>query len=127
MSNSNDFRDRRATQRTNMWNVVAKVSTDRWHWISVIIPNISAGGLMFATDKHFDLGDRLWFELEIDPVLPSIEQFNFKVQCEIKNKREMEGGINGYGVIFCDISNANCAQLKDLIDRTVLVYGNCEK
>ena len=121
MMQYNSFQDRRTSQRTNMWNVVAKASEDRKSWFSVIIPNVSAGGLMFSTDKPYDIGDRLWFDLDIDPILPGIEKYQLLVQCEIKNKREIYDTINGYGTIFCALQNSDATQLNELIDRTMLV------
>jgi len=127
MNETVNVNNRRLSQRTNMWNVIAKASEDKKQWISVVIPNISVGGVSFATDKDYEIGDRLWFDLDIDPILPSIQKFKLVVQCEIKNARELDGGIINYGTIYCDISNINNARLAELIDRTILIYGNYEK
>jgi len=127
MNQSLNFENRRQNQRTNMWNVVAKAGEEKKLWFSVVIPNISVGGLSFITDKPFKVGDRLWFDLDVDPVLPSIDKFKLLIQCEIKNARELDGAIMSYGAIFCDISNATSARLSELIDRTALVYGSYER
>jgi hypothetical protein len=109
--------------RTDKWDVAAKISMDKNAWNAAVIPNISADGLLFYTDRYCEEGDVLWLELNIDPKLPNIEKFKLAAHCKVVAERDSKDGLNAYSAVFYGLSAANYIRLDELVEQTVLTYS----
>jgi hypothetical protein len=119
-----DHNQKRAYIRTDIWDVSAKISMDRKNWDTATVPNISADGLLFNTDRVCHIGEILWLELEIDPHMPSIEKFMIAVHCKVVSDRGNADGTHSYSGVFNDLSTGNRIRLDELITMTVHKYGS---
>jgi hypothetical protein len=111
--------------RTDYWSVIAQISKedDTEQWVDVQVPNIAAGGLLFLTDIAFELGDVLWFDLQIDPIMPGISgKIHMRVKGEIKGDRGMDKGLRSLSVAFTEISKSDRIRLDELVRMTNFKY-----
>lgn len=111
--------------RTDSWSVVAKVSKedppDRW--VEVKVPNIAAGGLLFTSSAAYETGAVLWFDLQIDPIMPGITgKIKMKAKGEIRGNRGEKDGMCSYFVVFSEIRKNDRIRLDELIQRTSVKY-----
>ena len=88
--------ERRNYQRGDHFHIIAKLSHDRNRWKKVSINNLSSGGLQLRTEEKFNVGDKIWFDLEIQGFF---SEFETQVEGEIRNIISQEDQ-NVYGVIF---------------------------
>ncbi|MCL2580483.1 MAG: PilZ domain-containing protein [Oscillospiraceae bacterium] len=119
-----NYQVQRAYVRTDNWAISAKAASEKnaEKWSVVKVTEISAGGLLFHTDTPYNIGDHLWFQLHINPMIPRIFEFEMLVRGEIKNRREHQNNIQNYGVQFTMISDGDRMKLDELIMRTVSIY-----
>ena len=89
--------DRRVFRRSESFHCEARVSKDKAEWRRVDVRDLSGEGLRFRSGEQFDVGELLWFELNVTGFLTSLD---FSVRGEIRHKRE-----NTYGVSFKDLSH----------------------
>ena len=118
-----DRQIRREYIRTDSWRVEAKVSEDMKTWFNVEVPDISAGGLMFNTDKLYNVGDILWLEVYINPKMLHIGDINIKSKAVVKSVREVRGGHNAVGVEFRELPKNTQIHLDEVINWTISRYG----
>jgi len=107
--------------RTAVWSVGARISKDSdvKQWFDVRVIDIAANGLLFLTDIMWNVGDMLWFELFIDPIMPGIyEKIQMKVKARIVGDRGIQDSMSAYGVEFAEISEADKIRLDELIRLT---------
>ena len=114
--------------RTSSWNIVAKISDDNTEWIDVQVPNISASGLLFLTNKPYRKGDVVWFSLDIAPIVVG-PNFHIKmtIKAAVKGNREEQDGMSCFAVKFTDISVGDQIRLDELVQKTVATYGLSEE
>ena len=93
--------NRRAYKRDPDFCSDAKVSLDGDIWHSAEVYDISAGGLKFLTNVLFDIGEDLWFDLEVPEFLAQREEI--KVKGTICRQSDEDGKFL-YGVAFSQIS-----------------------
>ena len=93
--------NRRAYKRDPDFCSDAKVSLDGEIWHDAQVYDISAGGLKFLTNVMFDIGEDLWFDLEIPEFLSHREEI--KVKGTICRQANEEGKFL-YGVAFTKIT-----------------------
>jgi len=96
-----DRTNRRAYKRDPDFCSDAKVSLDGDIWHDAQVFDISAGGLKFLTNVLFDIGEEIWFDLEIPEFLSKREEIKVKGSvC----RQDNEDGKFLYGVAFSHIS-----------------------
>ena len=93
--------NRRAYKRDLDFCSDAKVSLDGETWHDAQVFDISAGGLKFLTNILFDIGEDLWFDLEIPEFLSKHQEIKLKgTICRQTNEDDKFM----YGVAFSDIT-----------------------
>ncbi|MCL2109331.1 MAG: PilZ domain-containing protein [Oscillospiraceae bacterium] len=110
--------NRRAYKRDPNFCTEAKVSLDGEIWHSAQIFDISASGLKFLTNVLFDIGEDLWFDLEIPEFLHRHEEI--KIKGTICRQENEDGGKFVYGVAFSQISH----DLKIQIDENIMLRSS---
>ena len=106
-----DVRNRRTYQRSEGFHCEARVSRDKAQWKEVTICDLSGDGLRFQSDEQFDVGDVLWFDLNVTGFLTGLE---FVAKGVIRHKDK-----NNFGTSFEDL-NPN---LKIHIDEAMRNFG----
>jgi len=87
------------------------------------VQDIAAGGLLFLTDEPFEVGEELWLELDIDPMIPGIYgRIHMEAKGEIRGDRGIRDGRYAYSVEFTEITNENRTRLDELIRLTNFRY-----
>jgi hypothetical protein len=109
--------------RTDNFSVDAKISANKKEWFRVQVPNIAAGGLLFITDRQYQLGDLLYFDLRIDPRITIIIPISFNIRGEIKHDRGVEAGKHTYAVTFTEITPNDQIRLDELVRLANVKYG----
>jgi len=106
--------------RTCSWSVTASVNKDgAQHCIDAPVLDIAAGGLLFLTDRSYEKGDILRFDLKIDPMSPAIpRKITMRVKGEITSDRGMKYGRHAYSVKFTEISTSDRIRIDELIHMT---------
>ena len=87
--------ERRAYRRSEGFQCKARVSRDRAEWHRAVVCDLSCEGLKFQTDEQFDIGDVLWFELNVTGFLTSLD---FIAKGVIRHKDK-----NAFGASFKDL------------------------
>jgi Tfp pilus assembly protein PilZ len=105
--------NRRAYKRDINFCNDAKVSLDGNIWHDAMVFDISAGGVKFITNIIFDIGDDLWFELEVPDFLSKHEMI---VKGKIRRQENDEMGKFVYGVSFEEMTDA----MKVSIDENIM-------
>jgi hypothetical protein len=110
--------------RTSYWSIVAKISDDEQKDVPVTVPNISASGLLFQTEKEYKEGDHVQFELDIDPliVMPSLHLI-IKSSVHIVSDRGVKDNVHTYAAKFKDISHSDRIQLDEMVRMSIAKYG----
>jgi len=106
-----DSNERRHYQRSDHFNIVAKMSRDGRRWKKVFIHNISSGGFQFSTDDKFEPDDEMWFDLSVQGFF---SEFQIKCKGRVQNVKIQEGRFI-YGVNFMHLS----PDIKILIDENI--------
>ena len=107
--------------RTDSWSVIATARRDgdAEHWFDVRIPNIAAGGMLFLAEGQYDVGEELWFDMQIDPMTPGITtKIPMKVKGEIKSYRGEKDGLHSFSVEFTEILKSDRIRLDELVRKT---------
>jgi len=107
--------------RTDNWSITAKAgkTDDPDSWFDVRVPNIAAGGALFTTDVVFDIGEKVWLSMEIDPMAPGfVMKIPMKVEAVVRGDRGTKDGLNSYSVEFTMISNNDRIRLDEIIMKT---------
>jgi len=107
--------------RVGNWSVNAKICTNEGfgQWADVQVLNIAAGGLLFLTDLTFEKGDKIRFDLLIDPLTPGVPmKIPMKVVGEIRDDRGTKSGMRSYSIEFTEISNNDRIRLDELVRHT---------
>lgn len=119
-----DYQVQRAYVRTDNWAISAKVSRSETAgvWSVVKVIEISAGGLLFETDTPYKKDDLLWFDLQIDSMMPGVQELEVKVKSQIKTVREPRGDIRAFGVAFLEMPETTRIQLDELVLLTISKY-----
>jgi c-di-GMP-binding flagellar brake protein YcgR len=105
--------NRRAYKRDINFCNDAKVSLDGVIWHDALVFDISAGGVKFITNILFDIGDDLWFELEVPEFLDKQEVV---VKGKIRRQENDEQDKFVYGVSFEEMTDA----MKINIDESIM-------
>ena len=118
----------RINPRTNNWKISAKISEATKEWFEVKVPDISAGGLMFRTERTYQDGDALHFDLLVDPVMHDIygkiKEMHIKAKAVIVSHRNSKNNTNSFGVKFTEMAAGDRVRLDELIRLTIMKYGN---
>ena len=111
--------------RTSSWNIKAKASDDNLQWFDIQVPNISASGLLFMTDREYECGNEVWIKLTISPIVvgPDFE-VKMSVQAAVKGNREDTDGLHCYSAKFTKIEQSDQIRLDELVRITVATYGS---
>ena len=111
--------------RTGNWHITAQSSSDDKEWTDITVPNISANGLLFLSDKPYTPGDTVQLKLVIDPLLvtPSLT-YQITASAIVKSIRGEQDGMQLIAVQFKKISQSDQIQLDELVRMTVSKYGN---
>ncbi|MCL2693834.1 MAG: PilZ domain-containing protein [Oscillospiraceae bacterium] len=109
--NSND---RRVYKRDGNFTSDAKVSLDGVVWHDASVFDISAGGLKFVTNIIFDVGEDLWFNLELHETFLSSD--STKLKGTIRRHEDDQDGKFVYGVSFKDL----CKKIQIGIDENIM-------
>lgn len=116
--------NKRRSVRTDNFTVLAKISTDIKNWTDVAVSDISVGGLSFSSDRVFEVGDTIWLDLLIKPmVLISRTPRRIKTQGEVLLSRSAREGKPSYAVKFVNMTSANEMELDTLIQKVIEKYG----
>ena len=116
-----DSTNRRAYKRDSCDRSNVRVSMDGNIWHEATVFDISAGGLKIVTNIIFDIGEDLWFNLDIPEFLSKRQM---KIQGTIKRQEEDdEEGMFVYGVSFKDLSEA----IRIGIDENILLRERMKK
>jgi len=111
--------------RTSNWNIHAKISADKKQWFDVQVPNISANGLLFLTDRSYEKDDTVWFDLKIAPMAIGPDfKVNINVKAIVQSDRGTQDNMRIFSVKFTEISDSDTIQLDELVRLTVSKYGN---
>ena len=110
--------------RTNNFTVSAKISENGGVWHEVKVPNIAAGGLLILTERDYEPGDTLWFDLKIDPRIAIIVPISIKLKGIIKVDRGIHDDKRMYAVIFSEISDSDQIRLDELVRMAIQKYGD---
>jgi c-di-GMP-binding flagellar brake protein YcgR len=102
----------RTYQRGVHLHIDARFSEDGTAWQDAQICDISSGGMQVQIDKHYNKGDRLWFDLIIHHFF---SQFELKVRGVIRQELLHEGR-HLYGVQFLNLT----PEMRIRIDECVL-------
>jgi hypothetical protein len=110
--------------RTSYWNIEATISDDESKDVPVKVPNISASGLLFQTEKEYKEGDHVSFKLDIDPliVMPSLHLI-IDAKVHIVSDRGVQDNLHTYAAKFKDISHSNRIQLDEMVRMSIAKYG----
>jgi hypothetical protein len=115
----------RAYVRANTWSVTAKVNEDKeaGEWADALVLDLAAGGLLFLTHSSYEPGNKLWFDMQIDPMAPGIGgKIPMIVRGEIRGDRGMRNGMHAFSVAFTEISQSDRIRLDELVRMTVNKY-----
>ncbi|MCL2539467.1 MAG: PilZ domain-containing protein [Oscillospiraceae bacterium] len=113
--------------RTNNWNVRASISEDSEEWFDVQVPDISAGGLQFVTERKYEPSDKLRIKLYIDPLMSgSTNPFLVDAALIIRRLRAAPSGRNSYSSEFTEMSNEDKVRLDILINWTMENFGRSD-
>ena len=110
--------------RTNNWHVEAKISEDSRQWFDVRVSDISAGGLLFYTDRLFKKGDSVWLDIYIHPIMVGGDICLKNVKAVISGVRGTQNNLNAFAVKFTDISSDCKIHLDELVRQTVALYSD---
>jgi c-di-GMP-binding flagellar brake protein YcgR len=98
----NKDNDRRAYKRDKCHRSIVKVSMDGNRWDDAEVFDISAGGLKIVTNIMFDIGEDLWFDLDMHEFLTDRK---IKINGTIRRQEtDDQEGKFVYGVSFKDLS-----------------------
>lgn len=106
-----DFTERRMYKRCTNTICRTGMSPEGTHWVTVDLQDISAGGLNFQSDSVYEVGQKLFFDLQ---VYYAFSEFNLRFEGEIIYHRKEESG-NHYGVKFVNVDNYYQIQLDEII------------
>ena len=115
----------RAYVRTDNWSINAAISKTETSkkWEEVEVTEMSAGGLTFNSSTQFSVGDTIWFDLHINPMIAGMPyEFDAKVKGKIKSDRGQVGGSHEYGVEFQEIPYSTRVRLDELVRLTISKY-----
>ncbi|MCL2637808.1 MAG: PilZ domain-containing protein [Oscillospiraceae bacterium] len=99
-----DSTNRRAYRRDICHRSRVKVSMDGSRWDEAEVFDISAGGLKIVTNIMFDIGENLWFNLDMPEFLTDRQ---IRIEGTIRRQEtDDEEGMFVYGVSFKDLSEA---------------------
>jgi c-di-GMP-binding flagellar brake protein YcgR len=116
-----DTTNRRAYKRDTCHRSRIKVSMDGNRWDEAEVFDISAGGLKIVTNIMFDIGEDLWFNLDMPEFLSKRQ---IKIEGTIRrHEADDEEGKFVYGVSFKDLSE----DLRIGIDENVLFRERMRK
>ena len=104
-------KERRTYQRSEDFQCEARVSRDKTQWRNAVVCDLSGEGLRFQTDEQFDIGDVLWFDLNVTGFLTNLK---FIAKGVIRHKDK-----NTLGASFEDLNH----DLKIHIDEAVRNFG----
>jgi c-di-GMP-binding flagellar brake protein YcgR len=113
--------NRRAYKRDNCHRSDIRISLDGYIWHEAVVFDISAGGLKIVTNIVFDIGEDLWFNLDMPEFLSKSQM---KIKGTIRRQEEDdEEGMFVYGVSFRDLSEA----VRIGIDENILLRERIRK
>jgi len=115
-----DDNDKRLYQRGEHFHSAAKVSRDNRVWKSVEINDLSSGGMSVIAKEKYNVGEKLFFDLEIQGFFSQ-----FEIECEgiIKNERHTHDN-QIYGVVFTGLSPDKKILIDENIKKDRPVGGN---
>ncbi|MCL2696779.1 MAG: PilZ domain-containing protein [Oscillospiraceae bacterium] len=113
--------NRRAYKRDICHRSKVKVSMDGNRWDNAEVFDISAGGLKIVTNIMFDIGENLWFNLDMPEFLTDRQ---IKIEGTIRRQEtDDEEGMFVYGVSFKDLSES----VRIGIDENILFRERVQK
>ena len=114
----------RSYARISNWNIDAKISEDGSTWFDAHVVDIAASGLFFLTDKPYNEGAVLWFDMSIDPKIIEVRnRIKMKVKAVIRSDRGVKNNLRAFGAEFTEISDSDTIRLDELIRITNVRYG----
>ena len=119
-----DLFTKRDYVRTNNFTINAKISKDGKVWHEVKVPNIAAGGLLFLTERDYQCGDEVWFDMKIDPRLARIVPVTMKLKGSVRVGRDDMADKHQYALMFTDISTSDQIRLDELVHMAAHKYGD---
>jgi len=107
--------------RTDKFTVHARVSRDEKRWSRIEVSDISTGGLLFKSKKTFEIGESVWFDLEIQPIM-----FVSHTTMKLKTQGEVLGGRAGeeYAAKFVKLPSSEQTELGIIIELILEKYGS---
>ena len=116
--------DKRRSVRTDKLTIISKLSVDNNTWTSIGVSDISAGGLLFRSNKQLENGASVWFDLRIEPLIPiKHSQMHVKAQGKVLLSRDSYIGTSVYAAKFTEIEPSCEAELDMLIHQIYEKYG----
>ena len=106
-----DSKHHRVYQRSDGFHCDAQVSRDKEQWRDIEVCDLSSEGLKFQTDEQFNVGDAVWFDMNVTGFLTS---FEFIAEGVIRNKDK-----NTFGASFEGLNH----DLKIHIDEAARNFG----
>ncbi len=88
--------EKRVYQRGDHFHCTAKISEDGKKWVKVKIEDMSSGGLLLKSEKEYQKGDTLWFDVFIEGFF---SEFNVKTQGEVRRVQHT-GTEYAHGIAF---------------------------
>lgn len=117
--------NKRKSLRTDNFTVLAKISTDIKIWTDISVSDISSGGLLFRSDRLFEKGETVWFDLLVKPMaLISRSPRRIRVQGEVLHSRGIRGNMSFFAAKFEKMTPSSEAELDTLIQRVYEKYGS---
>jgi len=113
--------DRRAYKRDICHRSKIKVSMDGNRWDTAEVFDISAGGLKIVTNIMFDIGEDLWFDLDMHEFLTD-RKIKIKGTIRRQETDDQEGKFV-YGVSFKDLTE----EVRIGIDENILFRDRMRK
>ncbi|MDR2532183.1 MAG: PilZ domain-containing protein [Oscillospiraceae bacterium] len=113
--------NRRAYKRDICHRSNIEISLDSYIWHKAVVFDISAGGLKIVTNIIFDVGEDLWFNLDMPEFLSKSQM---KIKGTIRRQEDDdEEGMFVYGVSFKDLSES----VRIGIDENILLRERMHK
>ncbi|GMO11952.1 MAG: hypothetical protein Ta2A_21210 [Treponemataceae bacterium] len=89
--------NKRVYARSTHFNLIVRVSKDKFIWKKANATELSSSGLELRTPAEHEVGTVLWLDLTVQGFL---SEFSFKAEATIRRNKGLVGGEHIYGMSF---------------------------